>query len=597
MEITLRTTRLVLVGSILIIAVALIAVAPYRSEAQMNPILVAPGFEANVFADQSLVAEFNLAGSGPSALAFDSRGRLFVATLGQKILILVDNNDDGVVDQVKTFASNIPIPLGLEFRGNGELYATSNVFGGAGRILRLRDTDGDDRADEIIPVLDGLPSEGQHQTGRLKFGPDGLLYIGQGSSTDAGEPDPGHVSERPFNAKILRLDLSSFSVEAFASGLRNPFGLGFHPETGALFATDAGSGELCQLPPCQTSDPVFDELNWVVQDASYGFPHCEGAPVAGNTACAGVRAPLVLFPPHTTPTSIAFYTGPQAGADKNQLLITIYKRLFGQGGDLKRFVLTGSPQTGFQATQVTPPIVDLQVIDPFDGPLDTAIDPISGDIYLARFDPVNHRDQAEHHHIIYRIHRSGSDGQPFIGPIQPATIQAGSAGATITLVGRHLKPGSVVTADGTALVTRPKTNIFELEADLSPGIISSARTLQIAVRNPNGASSNVQQLVVFEEVKSPVLNSLDVTKKGRVVPGARVGMPAKKMRLIANGRDFDPGAQLLVDGSALELESSTATQLVGRFTAAMVASPGELTVQVRNSTGRISSSLKLPVTE
>ncbi|HEU4391965.1 MAG TPA: hypothetical protein VFV34_29535, partial [Blastocatellia bacterium] len=136
----MRTTRLVLVGIILFIAVALIAIAPYRSAAQMNPILVAPGFEANVFADQSLVTAFNLAGTGPSAMAFDARGRLFVATLGQRILILLDNNDDGVVDQVKTFASNIPMPLGLEFRRNGELYVTSNTVGGAGRVLRLRDT-------------------------------------------------------------------------------------------------------------------------------------------------------------------------------------------------------------------------------------------------------------------------------------------------------------------------------------------------------------------------------------------------------------------------------------------------------------------------
>jgi hypothetical protein len=354
---------------------------------------------------------------------------------------------------------------------------------------------------------------------------------------------------------------------------------------------------LCQFPPCETAQPPFDELNWVVQGGFYGFPHCEGALVPANPACAGARAPIFLFFPHTTPTSIAFYTGPQAGADKNQLLMTIYKRFFGQGGDLKRFVLTGSPQTGFQATEVTPPIVDLQIIDPFDGPLDTAIDPVSGDIYLMRFDPVGHRDLTEHHHIIYRIHRSGSDSQPFIGPVMPRTLQAGSSAARITLIGRHLKPGAVVTADGTALITRQGPSVFELEADLPAALISGAGTLQIAVRNPTGATSNTQQLVIFEEVKSPTLESLAVTKKGRVVPGARVGMPAKKMRLIARGRDFDAGAQLLVNGVALELESSTANELVGRVTLTMVAAPGVLTVQVRNSSGRVSNSLSLTVTE
>src|SRR5262249_11954889 len=155
---------------------------------QTRPVTVAPGFEFNQFADQANIPDFTGTGpagafAGPTAMAFDARGRLFVGTYQGKILILLDTNEDGRCDTVKTFATGVPIPLGLEFRANGDLYVTSNLtpdVGGAGRIVRLRDTNGDDVADERTVLIDGLPSSGDHQTDRLRFGSDGLLYFGQG---------------------------------------------------------------------------------------------------------------------------------------------------------------------------------------------------------------------------------------------------------------------------------------------------------------------------------------------------------------------------------------------------------------------------------
>lgn len=565
-----------------------------RGGAQTDPVIVAPGFEFNLFAEPSMVPDFSLPFSGPAALAFDKKGRLFVGTLGGKILILLDNNDDGVLDEVKRFATNVSMPLGLEFGENGDLFVASNLLFGAGRILRLRDTDGDDVADDIITLVDGLPSEGQHQTSRLKFGPDGFLYFSQGSSTDRGVPDEvGRPNERPLNAKILRLNMTDFSVGVFASGLRNPFGIGLHPESGALFATDAGSGEVST--PSDRPAP-FDEVNWVVQGGNYGFPNCEGTPVVTNPDCAGVRGPVAQFLPHLTPTSIAFYTGPQAGDSRNQLLVTIFKHLFGQGGDLRRFVVRGNSTTGFLLEEIKPPIANFGIIDPSDGPVDTAIDPISGDIYVARFDPVSHRDPNEHHHFIYRIHRAGSDQQPFIGPVQPGTIRAETPGATISLVGRHLGAGATVLADGVPIPTRSGSSSLELLADLPANLLTSAKTIVIEVRRADQVRSNPQTLTVFEEVKSPVLTSLTVRKKtGKVIPQATVGLNAKKFRLVASGSEFDSGAALLVDGSALELISATSTELVGRFTSEMVAAAGSRTVRIRNSTGRLSNPLTLTI--
>ncbi|HEY3135669.1 MAG TPA: PQQ-dependent sugar dehydrogenase [Blastocatellia bacterium] len=579
-----------------------------RSRAQTLPISAAPGFEINVFADPANVPDFGTAAfSGPVSMAFDSRGRLFVGTGGAKVLILLDNNEDGRADQVKTFATGLPQPFGLEFRANGDLYATSNVVAqgganGVGRVVRLRDLNGDDIADDTRVLVDGLPSEGDHQTTRLKFGPDGKLFVGQGSSTDAGTPAPGRPGERLYNASILRIDdVDNPSISVFANGVRNPFGMGIDPASGQLFVTEIASGEYTDVP--DTSAP--DGIDWVVQGGKYGFPGCEGVPDPANAACAGVTGPMLLVPRHLTPTSIAFYTGPQAGDSRNQMLVTLNKHLAGTGGDLHRFVLSGNAVTGFQATEVTPLLADFGVIDPNDGPVETAIDPISGDIYVARFDPVHHFDPNEHHHFIYRIHRTGSDGLPFIGPPQPAAIKAGSTGVTIALVVRHVRPGAVVfdLTDNVALATRQGSSRFELVADLPPSALSAERTIALEVRNLDGGRSNGQSFTVTKgdpmppPDKTPQITSMFVYKKKRanVIDQLMAGMNAKKFRLVVTGTDFDSGAQLLVNNTALELDSATATELIGQITNSMVAAPGDLAVQVRNSTGKTSNTLKLTV--
>lgn len=601
----LRSHRARSLGAATAVALLLASISlSTRSIAQTDPVTIAPGFEFNLFADPSRVPEFAASAfSGPVSMAFDSRGRLFVGTYSGKILIMLDSDDDGRVDQIKTFATGLVQPLGLEFRANGDLFLTSNPLGSAGRIIRLRDTNGDDVADESAIIIDGLPSDGDHQTDRLKFGPDGLLYFGQGSSTDAGTPDPGHPGERLYNASVLRIDVDNPSISVVATGLRNPFGMAFHPENGQLFTTDGGSGELGQLP----DNSPLEEINWIVQGNHYGFPGCEGPPVAGNPACAGVRGPVATFSPHLTPTSIAFYTGPQAGDSANQMLVTLFKHLPGRGGDLERFILMGDAATGFQTTKVEPSIIDFGLIDPNDGPVDTAIDPISGDIYVARFDPVTHRDRDEHHHFIYRIHRAGSDSLPFIGKPLPSAIKAGSAGLTISVGTHHVKPGAVVfnVTDNVALATRQGSSSFEIVADLPTSALAAERTIRLEVRNPDSTRSNQQTFTVTKgdvgppppPDKTPQLTSMFVYKKKRanVWDQLFVGMNVKKFRVVVGGTDFDTGAQLLVNNISLSLESSSATELVGQLVNALTQAAGELSVQVRNSTGKTSNTLKVTV--
>jgi hypothetical protein len=289
------------------------------------------------------------------------------------------------------------------------------------------------------------------------------------------------------------------------------------------------------------------------------------------------------------------------------MLVTLFKNLANQenlGGDLRRLKLEGSASEGFRVTD-NQFIAQFDPIDPFDGPVETAIDPISGDIYVARLDTVTHRNINEHHHIIYRIHREGSDSLPFIGPVQPAAFKAGSGDVTIKLIGRHIDPNTVpiVLADGSPLVTRQGANQFELIADLPGLFTASERTITIEVRTLAGGRSNPQTLSITrgdpdpDPVKSPQITSMFVFKKKRskVINPVAVVSNAKKFRLVVEGTDFDPGAQLIVNGVTLSLVSASATELVGKFPKTMLAAPGELNVQVRNSTGKTSAIVKINV--
>ncbi|MFL6277330.1 MAG: PQQ-dependent sugar dehydrogenase [Blastocatellia bacterium] len=579
----------------------------------LRPPDIAPGFDFNFFAGPDNVPDFAISGQlgsgvGPTAIAFDTRGRLFVATGAGKILILIDTDEDGRADQVKTFASGIPLPLGLAFRANGDLFVASNINAGPGRILRLRDTNGDDVADDQTIILDNLPSNGDHQTNRIKFGPDGMLYIGQGSATDGGTPAPGRPVEGSLNGAILRINVDNPQVNIFATGLRQPFALAFHPDNGALFSVDIGQGEFCNF--CQDDKAPPEEINWIVAGGNYGFPNCDGTPTADNPSCSGVRAPSLQYPAHLTPTGLTFYTGPQAEAAgfKNQLLVGIYKPYHNDkniGADLRRVVVTGDGTSAFQLRD-DDYIIKLNPIDPGDGPIDTAVEPISGDIYLARFDPVNHGAiTSGHNHFIYRIHRTGSDAQPLIGSVRPAAIKAGSAAVTVAITGRHLKTGAVVVnlTDNTTLTTRQGTDRFELLADLPASALTTERTIQLAVRNPDGGLSNAQPFAVTKgdpdppPVKSPQIASAVVYKKkpSNVLETIPAGSNPKKIRILVTGMDFDSGAQLLVNGMALALDSASTTELLGRFTRDMLAAPAELMVQVKNSTGKLSNTVKVSV--
>lgn len=246
---------------------------------EVEDAVLLPGFSIIPFAEVNR----------PTALAFDGEGRLFVTTNDGTVTVFVDEDGDGRADSRHLFYEDLYIPLGITVRpGTDDIYVSSR-----GQINILRDTNGDLRTDENILFVRGLPRD-WHQNNNLKFGPDGMLYVTIGSTCDACE------EEDPRSATIMRFDPETAEGEIIASGLRNPYDLAFHPQTGELFATDNGRDDL-------GDDAPKDELNHIVEGSEYGWPDCWDELV--GPGCDGTTEAIAFFEPRASTNSLDFYTG------------------------------------------------------------------------------------------------------------------------------------------------------------------------------------------------------------------------------------------------------------------------------------------------
>lgn len=296
-----------------IATVAPTATAPI-STVELKGADVSPGFSLIKFADLYR----------PTGFAFDHLGRMYVTSQDGNVYILQDEDQNGRADSRTTFATGYSFPLGVAVRDSpGEVYVSYQ-----GAITVLKDTDRDGRSDEERFLVDDLPFD-KHQNDNLEFGPDGWLYIGVGSTCDACEdPDPR-------SASIMRFNVETGESEIFATGLRNPFDIAFHPETGDLFATDNGRDDLGMEAP-------FEELNHIVPGGDYGYPNCWNE--QDQPGCDDTIPAIAFFESHSSADGVDIYNGEELPPEyRGNAFVTIF------GSWLKAGV-----QTGIQRVVLSP---------------------------------------------------------------------------------------------------------------------------------------------------------------------------------------------------------------------------------------------------
>ena len=215
------------------------------AEEQLKSFELPEGYEIELVASEERFPEL----ANPVALNFDDAGRLWVAVMpsyphwqpktpmDDKLLILEDDDGDGVTDRVETFLGGLHQPTGFEF-GNGGVYVAQQPD-----LIFAEDTDGDDQADVRTRIVNGFgTADSHHGIAAFEWGPGGNLYFQEGTFKMSQVEDPyglDRLSEAGvwyYNPRTKRTDVHvSF---AFA----NPWG---HvvDDWGQHFLADASPGE------------------------------------------------------------------------------------------------------------------------------------------------------------------------------------------------------------------------------------------------------------------------------------------------------------------------------------------------------------------
>ncbi|WP_076708929.1 PQQ-dependent sugar dehydrogenase [Microbacterium oleivorans] len=184
-----------------------------------------------------------------------------------RILEVAPDGETRVVDTVDDVVhSDEGGLLGLATDGDA-LYVYSTARSG-NRVERyvIAGEPGSYRLGEPTPVIDGMPAGTHHNGGRIAFGPDRMLYIANGDTSD----EPASQNPRSLAGKILRIapdgsiptDNPDPQSPVYSLGHRNVQGFAW-AEDGTMFASEFGRN-------------YRDELNVIEPGGNYGWPYVEG---------------------------------------------------------------------------------------------------------------------------------------------------------------------------------------------------------------------------------------------------------------------------------------------------------------------------------
>jgi len=177
-----------------------------------------------------------------------------------RITLLRDTDGDGVADTRSVFMTGLNSPFGMALVGDALYVANTDA------VVRVAYREGDTSIAQAPVKLADLPAGtiNHHWTKNLIASRDGRkLYVTTGSNSNVGE---NGVQAEENRAAILEVDAASGATRLFASGLRNPNGLAWQPETGALWTVVNERDEL-------GNNLVPDYLTSVRDGAFYGWPY------------------------------------------------------------------------------------------------------------------------------------------------------------------------------------------------------------------------------------------------------------------------------------------------------------------------------------
>jgi glucose/arabinose dehydrogenase len=220
-----------------------------------------------------------------------------------RITLLRDADHDGVAETRTVFLENLNSPFGMTLVGNDLYVADSD------KLLRFTYQPGATAiktAGTTVVELPGGPLN-HHWTKNVIASPDGSkLYVSVGSNSNVGE---NGLDAEQGRAAIWEVDRASGQHRIFASGLRNPNGMAWEPQSGKLWTAVNERDEI-------GSDLVPDYITSVKDGAFYGWPfsyygqHVDERVTPQNPdLVAKAIAPDYAVGPHTASLGLTFAQG------------------------------------------------------------------------------------------------------------------------------------------------------------------------------------------------------------------------------------------------------------------------------------------------
>jgi glucose/arabinose dehydrogenase len=232
-----------------------------------------------------------------------------VTASANRITLLRDTDGDGAAETRHEFLTGLNSPFGMALAG-GRLYI-ANTDG----VVSVPYSDNLTRSTETPQRLTDLPGGAlnHHWTKGLIASRDGSkLYATVGSNSNIGE---NGMDQEEGRAAIWEIDRASGGKRLFATGLRNPNGMAWEPETGVLWTAVNERDELGH-------NLVPDYITSVKDGAFYGWPWS----YFGQTVDTRVKperpdmvakaiAPDYALGAHTASLGLAFSDGARLGSE------------------------------------------------------------------------------------------------------------------------------------------------------------------------------------------------------------------------------------------------------------------------------------------
>jgi glucose/arabinose dehydrogenase len=218
-----------------------------------------------------------------------------------RITLLRDADGDGVAETKTVFLQNRNSPFGMALVGKTLYVADSDA------LVRFPYSDGVTSIPSAATKVADLPAGpiNHHWTKNVVASRDGSkLYVSVGSNSNVGE---NGMDKEEGRAAILEIDPASGRSRVFASGLRNPVGMAWQPDSGALWTSVNERDEI-------GSDLVPDYMTSVKEGGFYGWPysyygqHPDSRPHPPRPdLVAAAIPPDYALGPHTASLGLAFY--------------------------------------------------------------------------------------------------------------------------------------------------------------------------------------------------------------------------------------------------------------------------------------------------